>query len=216
MKKSWVFLVILFLMFFSMSVNAIYFPEEINDEMIGKWVAETKEYKNDSSLQLEDSGHLIQNFTTGKKDSEDKIIGFNMVSFETIARKIMEKSHKQHRQYKEPSVENLSEIINNNAELKITQSIMYKGDRVYRDTDDMHLVFKIISNGDEKIIQPERVIQKDEGYQNETHMGIKVYGFSYDKFPSHQEYINGDYDISAIFISYSGEDELDVPWNEIR
>lgn len=206
MKKNILFLFLGLLLIISMSVNAVYFPDEITDEMINDWIEEAKKYKSDSSLQMEDTNHAVTKISSS---------GGKLVTFETGARKIMEKAHEEHRKYIEPSIKELSKIIDRNPKLLVTQTLLVDN-RTYRDTEAMHLVFKITSDNEEKIIQPKELIFEDEGYQDEIHIGMKKYEFDYKKFPSHQEYINGDYDISAIFISYFGEDELNVPWDEIR
>jgi len=193
----------------STGINSVYFSHEITDAMVEEWAAEVEEYRGDSSLQILDTNH-------GVMDSSGTGVLFRVITFDTIARQIMEEAHQAHRQYREPDIDELKNIIEREEYLRISQ-LMVVEDRGDRDPDAMHLVFKIITPEDEeKIIQPNNVIESDARLSDRNHWSVKVYNFDYDDFPSHQEYIDNDYEISGIHISRVGEIELDIPWDEIR
>ena len=210
MKKKILIMVLALTLIFVISIGteAIYRPHEITESMIEEWAEEVEQYREDSTLQMPDTNHSVHEIM-----GEGALM--RALSFHTVARQIMDEAHQAHRQYREPDIDGLQNIVDKEANLRISQFLRVEN-RSDRDPDDMHLVFRIENGDEEKMIQPESVVSKDSGYQDGTHTGIKIYHFDYDDFPTRQEYENEEYEITAIYISRSGEIEIEVPYLEIR
>lgn len=205
MKKISVLLILL-LTLASMNVLAVYHPDEITDNMIKKWINETKEMEKEySSLQAGSTNHSIDLGARG--------IPLRMALVRSAARKIMEDSYEMQKKYQNPTPKDFNELVSNNDTFSVMQILIVE-DRSNRDPDDMHVVFVV----DGEIIQP---VNSNEGQSNydsslSAYQSIKSYDFKYDDFPSHKEYKNGESEILLKHISSIGEKEVEVEWGKIR
>ena len=215
-KVSLFLFVVIGMVMFSADVEGVYFPQEITEEKIEEWIEEAAKYTEETTLQVSTTNHSV---TKTSYDSAS-LVG---IIFDSSARQILEEAHNLHRRYQEPEVDEMKKIVENEEYLQL-QQFMIVDDRSDRSTEDMHLVIQITQFTDEgevinkEVIQPERVVQGDAAYNADLggHFSIKSYDFNYDNLPTHKEYIKKNFEIVAKHISALGENEIEVPWDEIR
>ncbi|MEJ6949428.1 hypothetical protein [Natronospora cellulosivora (SeqCode)] len=217
MKKYFIIILMSCIVFLaSVGVEAVYFADEITDEMIEEWIEEVRPYRSESWLDTDVTGHSFTDF-------DELDFTMRSVTLRTNARLAMQEIHEQQRKYIEPSIESVREYIEELPGLAVNQVLIVE-ERSDRNPDDMHLVFFVIEYNENNQLIQENVIQPIEWnsgsaeyfFDIEMHYSEKVYVFSYDDFPSRQEFEEGNYEIIVKHISNAGEIDIKIPWDEVR
>jgi len=176
--------------------------------MIQEWIDEAEEYRDEVDFST-------PNHSLGEGFYDDEGgIGVAALIINSVARQIMIEAHDQFRKYMEPEVKEMRNILEENiGYLEVSQAlgIEIEAEHVVN-AEDMHLVFVLKKEGEEKLIQPDTT----EIVQEESDSSLVKYQFNYDHFPTHEEYTSEIYDITVKHISNAGKYELTVPWDEIR
>ena len=140
-----IILLIVVLMFFSTISQAIYFPEDIDDEVIEEAIEIGEEFREatDFGAISKSTNHLHLEIDIGSP--------VKGIIFRTPFLELIRKAHEASRKYKEISENEIREILSIN-ELYIEQ-IISSDDKNDVKSEDLHTVIKIpkkVTNKDEK------------------------------------------------------------------
>jgi len=206
-----IFFSLIFILCISINSHAMYFPEDIEDDVVEDIIEIAEKYREKTNIFSfsDKTGHSFK-----QMNFKDKVVF--QVHFITPFFEILKNAHEAARRYKEIDEEEIEEILSK-GKISIGQAIASE-DRSDIRKDGLHLVLEIpkMKEGkitdDTKIIQPLKQTELKEEIINGDVMpgfaGIAYYLFDIEDLPN----TNGkaEYDIAVKHISNWGEKEFNI------